>query len=346
MSSSSSESFAASTRRLRCGVIGVTERAEFHAETLAVRAEFELLAVAASHSANSAAAEPTRHQLLNRVLCSREELLRLDLDWVIIASPVEHRVADAIAALHAGHHVVIDVPVSLASEEVEVLAQTARAAQRQCRVWTVPRQEADFVNALQVVQSGMLGRLRTLSFRLRQLAAHLLPDFEGSTRFGDEQQLGVLEVFGWRYLDQLMRLVNEPLARVFGIINHGQLCFDSLSTCGKPAECDTGFLAIIEFQSGVTAQVEIDLASSVTGQGAQWNLQGERGGYAAGKQSILEPDGEVFEVDVQATVTDPYESLRSVNAATDIDSMVAVARLIAAIKRSNETREVVTFGLK
>lgn len=328
---------------LRCAVIGLTVRGEFLAEVLATRPEFKFVAAAYSRGSGPSAEEPSRAELLTQRVIEREQLLSLTLDWVCVASPIKQRAADAIAALKSGHNVVLDVPVALAFDDVEAVVSAARETQRLCRAWFAPRQEADFEKARELVRGQKLGRLRTVSFCLRQLAAHFLPDFEGSTRFGDERELGVLDVFGWRYLDQLVRLINEPVVRVFGVINRGQLCFNSLATCGAMSDRDSGFLAVIEFASGVVAQFEIDLASSVPGSGAQWVLQGERGSYANGKQCLLEPDGEIFEVDVPAPSADSPQASAEFDAEAELRAMLDVARIIAAIKESSESRTVVTL---
>lgn len=334
---------------LRCALLGLTPRGDYHAEVCEARRDLELVVVAYSGPVAARDAEGSCLELLTPKLVSRDELLRRsDLDWVIVASPLQWRATDAIAVMRAGHDVIVEVPIAATVSEVDAVLQAARDTGRRCRVCLAPRDDADFSRACTVLRSGQLGKLRTATLTLRQAAAFVLPHILPATeRVSDEEQLGVLDVFGWRYLEQLVRLISAPIVRVFGLINQGQLCFDSLTSCGVTTARETGFLAVIEFASGAVAHVEVDLASSVSANGAHWVLQGDRGGYAAGKQSLLEADGEVFEVDVVPTRKDSSSDLLAPTSPEEQDSelgiIAAVAQLVAAIKQSSSTREIVSL---
>lgn len=347
MTNSSPVEPSGSVSPLRCALLGLTPRGDYHAEVCEARTEIEL--VAAAYSQAPSDAEGSRLELLVAKLVSRDDLLRRsDVDRVIVASPLERRAIDAIDVMRAGYDVSIEVPIAVTLSEVDAVLQAARETGRRCRVCLAPRDDADFSRAWTVLRSGQLGCLRTATLTLRQAAAFVLPHLLPATeRVSDEEQFGVLDVFGWRYLEQLVRLIREPIVRVFGVINHGQLCFDTLASCGTTTARETGFLAVIEFASGAVAHVEVDLASSVSTSGALWVLQGDRGGYAAGQQSLLEADGEIFEVNVVTTRSD--SSIDGLAASSwdesnaELEVIAVVAQLVEAIKQSSSTREVVRW---
>ena len=308
------------TRPLRCGVIGTGAQARFHREALSIRDSFQLVDA--------------------------------DAELLFIASSVNDRVAHAIATLNAGQHVVIEVPVALSVSETAAVFETAAERRLHCEVWLPRRQQLDFLQALNTLRTGMIGELRQATLTLRQLAPWMLPRPESSPRqlldvADDEQALGVLATFGWHYFDQLLEFVDSQPTRVWGRLSNAKLSFDALADCGSVAGIDTGFIAVIEFSNGCVGQVEIDLASSLS-LGPSWTLQGQRGGYATGRQSITVSDGEVYDVSVESTPCDPYSELLarlsdSGNRQAAEHSSDEVARLIDAIRRSSSTGNVVGF---
>lgn len=345
----------------RIALIGLTPDAHFVAE--ACRLSFqhlaeadattdltgtnvEIVAVADSADADRFMQPGCIHPLFRDKAVSMDELLpRRDVEFVVVTSPLERRLVDVQRALKAGHHVRVIAPVGTSTNEWRAALATARAAGTSLRAVSLQPDSTDFHQAQRVVQSGQLGRLRQINFTWRQVADFALPRNESA-----RPKVGIVEEMAHRCWQQLAQLVPGRVVRVFGIINRGQLCFDSLSTCGATPESPTpahesGFLAVMEFENGCVAQLEVDLASSTT-LAPQWRLQGDRGGYLQGKQSLIEADGEVFEVDVKIdrmpTMIDDWFMIMESQA--ELDRQAAIADWVDAV-RSSDGHQVVTLGL-
>ncbi len=330
----------------RCAVLGLGTNGAYIAESLSLNG-FELVAITATHGEEARLVDLQRHPLLGQKVIGRDELLkRRDLDWLVVTSPLATRAADTRAAIDAGFNVLIEAPLAASFGETKTLLELAKKANRACLAWVGPRDDSDFRQAWSVRQSGQLGRLRSAVFTLRQAAASGLPATCSAADSANSATVDLLTTFGWRYFDQLLRLIDQPIVRVFGVVNCGQLCFDSLASCGAQSEQECGFLAVIEFADGCVAQIEIDLASSTT-VSPQWLLQGDRGGYVKGKQSCLERDGEIYEVDIATESREPFEELRAPteSVALEVQHLVRVAGLIEAVRESSRFRDVKRFEI-
>lgn len=344
--STSRPSETSNSSPVRCAVLGLGSNGVFLAESLSLSG-FDLVAIIPTHGDEHQTAKLCCHPLLGKKVSSRDELLqRRDVDWLVVSSPLAARASDATTAIEAGFNVLIEAPLAATLEETKALLAVARKAHRQCRAWVGPRDDFDFGRALSVRKSGQLGKLRSATFTLRQAAASGMPSHGSDHNSADSVPCDVLTAFGWRYFDQLLTLIDQPIARVFGVVNRGQLCFDSLASCGAMTDRECGFLAVIEFADGCVAQVEIDLASSTT-ISPQWLLQGDRGGYIRGKQSCLERDGEIYEVDVASQLREPFEELRapSESETLNVQHLEKVACLIEAVRESARCREVRQFEI-
>lgn len=78
---------------------------------------------------------------------------------VIVATPTEHHLAPALAALDAGAHLLIEKPIAATLDEARQIAATARAAGRRVLVGHHRRYYALVHKAREIVQGGTLGQL-------------------------------------------------------------------------------------------------------------------------------------------------------------------------------------------
>jgi predicted dehydrogenase len=81
------------------------------------------------------------------------------IDLVVIATPNASHFELAQTALHAGKHVVVDKPCTVALAETDSLLALARAQGRVLTVFQNRRFDSDFLALQQVIQSGSLGRV-------------------------------------------------------------------------------------------------------------------------------------------------------------------------------------------
>jgi predicted dehydrogenase len=92
-------------------------------------------------------------------LGSLDELLDLDLDGVVIATPSALHAEQAIAALEAGVAVFCQKPLARTREEAAAVVGAARAADRLLGVDLSYRHARAFAAAVQLVRSGELGEI-------------------------------------------------------------------------------------------------------------------------------------------------------------------------------------------
>jgi predicted dehydrogenase len=82
-----------------------------------------------------------------------------DVDIVIVATTNEALTPVAIAALHAGKHVLVEKPAARNVKELDTLIEAARGANRRVRVGFNHRYHPSLLEARKIVDSGALGSL-------------------------------------------------------------------------------------------------------------------------------------------------------------------------------------------
>src|SRR3990172_2326811 len=110
--------------QIRAGVLGYGLAGRyFHVPFLTALDAFELRAVMTSRS-------EAREQLPGVQIAARPEAIieASDLDLVVIASPHRLHVQQALAALKAGKHVVVEKPVAITTAEISTLMQAAESS--------------------------------------------------------------------------------------------------------------------------------------------------------------------------------------------------------------------------
>ena len=115
-----------------------------------------------------------------------QELVSLDLDGVVVATPHVLHFAHARAALLAGRHVLVEKPMVTSAADAHELVRLSAAAGRQVMVpqgWSFTSYAAE---AARLVHSGAIGEVR---HAVVQMASSLGDLFAGAPLAGTEQQL-------------------------------------------------------------------------------------------------------------------------------------------------------------
>ena len=105
------------------------------------------------------------------------ELLSLDADLWVIASPDRHHRDPAIAAVHAGAHVLLEKPIAATAADVVDVVRAARESDRQLHVAHVLRYAPFFTALNEVVRSGRLGDIITVEHRENVVSWHMAHSF-------------------------------------------------------------------------------------------------------------------------------------------------------------------------
>jgi len=141
------------TRPLRVGLVGAGRWAAVHRATLAA-AGAELVAVATGSAASAARVHadwgvPTTTDL--------DELLASDVEAVIVASPNDLHARQALRALAAGKHVLVEKPMAITRADARALADAARSSDRVVAVGHEMRVFALFARVRELIDEGRLG---------------------------------------------------------------------------------------------------------------------------------------------------------------------------------------------
>jgi UDP-N-acetyl-2-amino-2-deoxyglucuronate dehydrogenase len=144
--------------KLRFGILGCGVIGPFHARAIAALPDHaELVAVADHHSDRAAKlAQEYRAAWYDNI---QSLLAHPGLDVVCICTPSGRHAEHAIAALHAGKHVVVEKPIDITLPAIDQLLAVQRASD--CKVTVISQHRFDPATRIvaDAVQSGRFGRL-------------------------------------------------------------------------------------------------------------------------------------------------------------------------------------------
>lgn len=146
-----------------------------------------------------------------RVYASLDEALARDFDLVVVATPNVTHAPYARQALGAGSHVVLDKPVAANAQEAAELAALADEHGRLLIPFQNRRWDSDFLTAMTVSQSGVLGMVHRFESHIDRMRVVPKPGWRGSA---DPSDLGgMLYDLGAHAIDQAVSIMG-PVARV------------------------------------------------------------------------------------------------------------------------------------
>jgi len=200
---------------------------------------------------NRAGAEATAASRGWPVLDTLDELLAVDADLAVIASPHPLHAELAERALAAGMHVLVEKPLAARPSEARRIVEAARAAGRVAAVALQHRFRAEVVAARQIVATGGIGdlyRAVVVSTYPKRATYYRTAPWRG-TWAGEGG--GVLLTQGQHDLDTLVHIVGMP-SRTVGWARTRVL----------PIETEDTVEAMLEWPGGATGSVSISSAAS------------------------------------------------------------------------------------
>jgi predicted dehydrogenase len=175
-----------------CGLIGA-KRAEALGEDR-VAGCFDVDESAAATLAKEHGADPCS---------SLPDLLVLEPDVVVVATPHDQLAATAVAALEAGSHVLVEKPAGIGTAEVERIAAAERSAGRRVKVGFNHRFAPAIERAATEIQSGRFGEVMFARARYGhggrlgyEKEWRMQPDVSGGGELID-QGMHLIDLFGW-----------------------------------------------------------------------------------------------------------------------------------------------------
>jgi predicted dehydrogenase len=198
------------------GYVGKT----FHAPLIVATPGLSLHTVVSSDPAKVAADFPNA-----RVVAELDTALADPaIDLVVIATPNVLHAPQAIAALAAGKHVVVDKPFAVSSTEAQTMADAAKAAGKLLAVFHNRRWDSDFLTVKRLLDEDVLGEIVLVENRYDRFR----PEVRDRWRERAGPGSGAWIDLGPHLLDQALVLFGEPLAisADIGLQRHGATADD------------------------------------------------------------------------------------------------------------------------
>lgn len=128
------------------------------------------------------------------------------IDLVVIATPDHLHAEQAIAALDANKHVVVDKPFALNLQQASQIAARADASDRTLAIFHNRRWDADFLTLTRLIAEGKLGEVVEYESHFDRFRPAI------TDRWKDKRGAGVWQDLGPHLVDQALQLFGMPQA--------------------------------------------------------------------------------------------------------------------------------------
>lgn len=237
-------------------IVGFGGMGNWHSELMA---DFENLELCGIYDIDERRQEFAKNKDLRTYTSFEEVLGDPRVDIILIATPNELHKDIAISAMKAGKNVVSEKPVTLSSNDLKEMIDTANKYQVVFTVHQNRRWDADFKVMKKIYDDNTLGEVFNIESRV-----HGSRGIPGDWRRRKEQGGGMVLDWGVHILDQMLLLVPEKIKKVYSKLTHV-----------TNDEVDDGFKIILTFESGKTALLEVGTSNFVNLP--RWYMQGENG---------------------------------------------------------------------
>jgi scyllo-inositol 2-dehydrogenase (NADP+) len=189
----------------------------FHAPFISTNPGFTFKAVVERHEKKAANTYP---DIIS--YNSIEELLNDDeIELIIVNTPNYTHLDYAIRAMEAGKHVLIEKPATATVDEVKQLFELGRKLNKHVMIYHNRRYDSGFLSTKEVIESGRLGELIEVSFRLDRYKAAI-----GVKTFKESKEMpanGLVYDLGSHLIDNAIALFGRPLSfnKTTGIYREG-----------------------------------------------------------------------------------------------------------------------------
>lgn len=243
-----------------CGVIG-----DFHARAIAQLSPRARIVVAVDRDA-ARASEFAAEYGGDAVTSLNEALVRKDVDAVAICTPSGVHAEQAVPALEAGKHVVIEKPVDVSLEAARRIADAERRSDRTVTVISQHRFDVSSRFVHDAVRRGLLGRLTSAVATVpwwRSQDYYSFGNWRGTRRLDGG---GALMNQGIHTIDLLVWMLGRPV-EVFAWTDR---------LAHPDIEVEDTLVATVRFENGSLGVVHATTAA-YPGLGARLDMHGDRG---------------------------------------------------------------------
>jgi scyllo-inositol 2-dehydrogenase (NADP+) len=241
---------------------------DLHAAALADLPGAYLLAAACDP--DPARRQEARERFGCRVCADLPALLaEADFELLVLATPSQGHAAEALAALAAGRHVVVEKPMAQSLEQADAMIAAAQASGQVLTVHQNYRYAADFLKVKEVIASGRLGRLLEIKISAHQFARRW--DWQTSRQQGG----GMLANLGAHLVDIALQLIDDPEPEVF--------C-DLQTTPLYAGDAESHVKIILRPRLGPLVDLEMTTACAYPQE--QWLVLGTQGTLSGSRERI------------------------------------------------------------
>jgi scyllo-inositol 2-dehydrogenase (NADP+) len=178
----------------------------FHAPFLYTNPGFKLKAVVERHEKKAVKRYPNiiSYNSIDDLLADEE------IELIVVNTPNYLHFEHALQALNAGKHVLIEKPAAASSAEVKILYDLGRKLDLKIMIYQNRRWDSGFLSVREVIESGRLGDLIEVHFRLDRYRATLGPKL-----FKEKKEMpanGLVYDIGAHLVDNAICLFGRPLA--------------------------------------------------------------------------------------------------------------------------------------
>lgn len=302
---------------LRVGILGYGSIGRAHHRALAECEGAEVVAATRPRSA-----DPALDSSLAWCESAEELIGRADIDVIAVCTPSGSHAAQAIEALQAGKHVVVEKPLCLELEAGERAVRLARSSGLLLSVISQRRFEPQNVHLRALLARGVLGR--------PILAEALVRWYRGQEYYDSAPWRGTLAEDGGVLLNQAVHVL-DLLCWLLGPVDEVSA---ATATLGHEMEAEDTAVATLRFASGALGVVAASTATR-PGLPAELNLFLERGAVGV-------HDDRVVRWDVPESVPRPPEAAGAGSGAADPAAVTALGHarqwrdIVAAVAEGRE----------
>ena len=241
----------------KMGIIGYGGVAGWHHENSSRIKDFE---VVAAHDINPERLKIAKERGLKPYENLADFLADESFDLVLVSTPNNFHKPMVIAALGAGKNVVCEKPAAMTVSDFDEMHFAAKKAGKVFTVHQNRRWDKDFKMVQKAIETGLLGKPFTIESRV-------MGKNGGTHGWRGYKVAGGGMVYDWgvHLIDQLLWMIKEPVAEVYANL-HSIIAL----------EVDDYFKAIIRFESGLSAQIEVGMFNLETLP--RWYVCGDGGG--------------------------------------------------------------------
>jgi scyllo-inositol 2-dehydrogenase (NADP+) len=189
----------------------------FHAPFISTNPGFTLKAVVERHEKKAGNIYP---DIIS--YNSIDELLNDEaIELIVVNTPNNTHLEYAIKAMEAGKHVLIEKPATATLEEVKQLFDVGRKLNKHVMLYQNRRYDSGFLSTKEIIESGRLGNLIELTFRMDRYKSAINVKAFKETK--DTPANGLVYDLGPHLIDNVISLFGRPLSftKTTGIYREG-----------------------------------------------------------------------------------------------------------------------------